>query len=174
MWSCVGGEKRFFSVVGGIRRAWNACCEDALGAQPPLNLFDPLGLVADGLPRKVRPPLLRRIEARLTTVASACWGCYRKTCLLGDIDYSGTLFASIPNGFKAIPTGGFVQLLLFVGSLKACIMMDQANDAEPGEFPGDFRSGTIDFGWDSFDEETKLTKCASELNQGRAALMGFY
>ena len=52
-------------------------------------------------------------------------------------------------------------------------MKDQANDAEPGEFPGDFRNGIIDFGWDSFDEETKLTKRAIELNQGCAAQRSF-
>ena len=37
---------------------------------------------------------------------------------------------------------------------------------------GDFRNGWIDFGWDSFDEETKLQKRAVELNNGRAAMMG--
>ena len=30
----------------------------------------------------------------------------------------------------------------------------------------------IDFGWDSFDESTKLEKRAIELNNGRAAMMG--
>ena len=40
------------------------------------------------------------------------------------------------------------------------------------EFVGDFRNGFIDFGWDSFDEETKMRKRAVELNQGRAAQMG--
>jgi hypothetical protein len=40
------------------------------------------------------------------------------------------------------------------------------------EFVGDFRNGAIDFGWDTFDEETKLSKRAIELNQGRAAQMG--
>ena len=34
---------------------------------------------------------------------------------------------------------------------------------------GDFCNGAIDFGWDIFDEETKLYKCAIELNNGRAA-----
>jgi Chlorophyll A-B binding protein len=41
-----------------------------------------------------------------------------------------------------------------------------------GEFVGDFRNGFIDFGWDSFDAETKMSKRAIELNQGRAAQMG--
>ena len=40
------------------------------------------------------------------------------------------------------------------------------------EFVGDFRNGFIDFGWDTFDEETKLSKRAIELNNGRAAQMG--
>ena len=30
----------------------------------------------------------------------------------------------------------------------------------------------IDFGWDTFDEETKLAKRGIEVNQGRAATMG--
>jgi len=45
-------------------------------------------------------------------------------------------------------------------------------DITGGEFVGDFRNDYIDFGWDSFDEETKLKKRAIELNQGRAAQMG--
>ena len=40
------------------------------------------------------------------------------------------------------------------------------------QFVGDFRNGYIDFGWDTFDEETKLKKRAIELNNGRAAMMG--
>mmetsp|Transcript_18393 Transcript_18393/g.38914 ORF Transcript_18393/g.38914 Transcript_18393/m.38914 type:complete len:80 (+) Transcript_18393:3-242(+) len=40
------------------------------------------------------------------------------------------------------------------------------------EFPGDFRNGFIDFGWDNFTEEEKLAKRGIELNNGRAAQMG--
>ncbi|KAL3926566.1 MAG: hypothetical protein SGBAC_013426 [Bacillariaceae sp.] len=40
------------------------------------------------------------------------------------------------------------------------------------EFPGDFRNGYIDFGWDELDEETKMSKRAIELNNGRAAQFG--
>ena len=48
-------------------------------------------------------------------------------------------------------------------------MKDVTGEAE---FPGDFRNGALDFGWDSFDEETKLSKRGIELNNGRAAMMG--
>jgi hypothetical protein len=41
-----------------------------------------------------------------------------------------------------------------------------------GEFPGDFRNGFIDFGWDEFGPKTQLRKRAIELNNGRAAMMG--
>merc|ERR1719223_179166 len=40
------------------------------------------------------------------------------------------------------------------------------------EFIGDYRNGALDFGWDKFDEKTKLRKRSIELNQGRAAMMG--
>merc|ERR1719203_933570 len=71
-----------------------------------------------------------------------------------------------------LPGAGTGQILFFIGFLELLVMKDSANGAEPGEFVGDFRNGYIDFGWDSFDEETKLTKRAVELNNGRAAMMG--
>jgi len=43
-----------------------------------------------------------------------------------------------------------------------------------GEFPGDFRNGFIDFGWDIFDDRVKLVKRGIELNNGRAAMMGIF
>jgi hypothetical protein len=40
-------------------------------------------------------------------------------------------------------------------------------------FPlGDLRNNLTDFGWDTFDEDTKLRKRTIELNNGRAAMMG--
>jgi hypothetical protein len=91
--------------------------------------------------------------------------------LPGDIDFSGTSFESIPNGWAAIdaiPDKGLLQILFFVGWLELLVMKDVTG----GEFIGDFRNNYIDFGWDSFSEEQKLQKRAIELNNGRAAMFG--
>ena len=153
--------------------ATNMAFENELGAQAPLGFFDPLGLVADGDQAKF--DRLRYVEIKHGRIAMLAVVGYLTaesgTRLPGDIDLSGTAFTDIPNGFaalKAIPAGGLVQILLFIGLLEAEVMKDITG----GEFVGDFRNGAIDFGWDSFDEETKLQKRAIELNQGRAAMMG--
>merc|ERR1739844_773791 len=91
--------------------------------------------------------------------------------LSGDIDFSGTSFESIPTGVNslgAVPAGGLVQIILFVGFLELFVMKDVTGLSE---FPGDYRNG-FDFGWDKWSEETKLQKRAIELNNGRAAQMG--
>merc|ERR1719270_16574 len=96
----------------------------------------------------------------------------------GSIDAEGDAFDSFPDGIaavigpNAIPNAGLWQIVAFCGLLELGVMKDAANGAAPGEFPGDFRNGAIDFGWDKFDEETKLVKRAVELNNGRAAMLG--
>nr|6A2W_A Chain A, Protein fucoxanthin chlorophyl a/c protein [Phaeodactylum tricornutum CCAP 1055/1] len=148
--------------------------EDELGAQPPLGFFDPLGLVADGDQEKF--DRLRYVEikhGRISMLAVVGYLVQEAGVRLpGTIDYSGKTFAEIPNGFaafKEIPAGGLVQLLFFIGVLESSVMRDLTGEAE---FVGDFRNGAIDFGWDTFDEETQFKKRAIELNQGRAAQMG--
>merc|ERR1711933_628715 len=84
--------------------------------------------------------------------------------LPGSIDLSGTSFSSIGNGWaaisgpNAIPQAGLFQLIAFVGALELFVMKDITG----GEFPGDFRNDSLDYGWDTFDEETKLQKRAIE------------
>jgi hypothetical protein len=96
--------------------------------------------------------------------------------LPGAINYAGDSFDSYPNGVAAlfgpdsIPTAGLVQIIAFVGWLECAFMRDV--DGTGNEHVGDFRNGYIDFGWDDFDEETKLQKRAIELNNGRAAMFG--
>lgn len=91
--------------------------------------------------------------------------------LPGTINFDGLAFADIPYGLAAlsvVPKEGIGQIVGFIFFLEM-IMRDISGT---GEHIGDFRNGTIDFGWDKFDEETKLKKRAIELNQGRAAMMG--
>jgi len=147
--------------------------EGELGAQPPLGFFDPLGLVADV--DQARFDRLRFVElkhGRISMLAVVGYLVQEAGIRLpGNIDYSGTSFSSIKNGFAAfkdIPSGGLAQLILFVGFLELAIMKDITG----GEFPGDFRNESFDLGWDSFDPETQQQKRGIELNQGRAAMMG--
>jgi hypothetical protein len=150
-----------------------ASFENALGAQAPLGFFDPLGLVADGDQTKF--DRLRYVElkhGRISMLAVVGYLVQEAGIRLpGNIDYSGTTFESIPNGFPALTAisgAGVAQIVAFIGALELGVMKDITG----GDFVGDFRNGAIDFGWDSFDEETKMNKRAIELNQGRAAQMG--
>ncbi|KAL3913847.1 MAG: hypothetical protein SGARI_000449 [Bacillariaceae sp.] len=86
----------------------------------------------------------------------------------GDIDYSGTSFASIKTGIAGlndIPQAGLLQIAAFIGFLEVFVMKDKGS----GEYPGDLRNGM--FKWNASEEE-KLQKRAIELNNGRAAQMG--
>ena len=85
-----------------------------------------------------------------------------------------SIFTLSPNGWAALGEGGVpklgtIQLLVFVGILETVVMMDRTGD---GEFPGDLRNGSLDYGWDTFDSDTQLSKRAIELNNGRAAMIG--
>jgi len=151
----------------------NMAFESELGSQPPLGFFDPLGLVADGNEKTF--DRLRYVELKHGRIAMlAVLGHVTTSAgirLPGDIDFSGTSFASIPSGLGAlsqIPGGGLFQLFAFIGFLEVFVMKDITG----GEFVGDFRNGFIDYGWDKLDEEEKYTKRAVELNNGRAAMMG--
>ena len=148
--------------------------ESELGAQPPLGLFDPLGLLDDA--DQERFDRLRYVELKHGRISQLAflgqivtrYGIH----LPGDIDTAGTAFDSIPNGWAAVgavPAAGITQMILFVGFLELGVMKDVTGEAE---FVGDFRNGAIDFGWDNFDEETKASKRGIELNNGRAAMMG--
>merc|ERR1719384_2017354 len=150
--------------------------EGELGVQPPLGFFDPLGLLEDA--DQERFDRLRYVELKHGRISQLAFlgniitraGIHFN----GDIDKSGTSFSSIGNGWaaisgpNAIPQAGVIQIIALVGFLELFVMKDFTG----GEFPGDFRNGVIDFGWDKFSEQTKLRKRGIELNNGRAAQLG--
>lgn len=169
----VSGAAAFAPVANKASSGVLKAFEDDIGATLPLGFWDPLGLVADGDQEKF--DRLRYVEikhGRISMLAVVGYLVQEAGIRLpGNIDLSGTKFADIPNGYaalEAIPYAGKLQLLAFIGFLEVFVMRDFVG----GEFPGDLRNNYIDFGWDSFDEETKLRKRTIELNQGRAAMMG--
>mmetsp|Transcript_12809 Transcript_12809/g.26491 ORF Transcript_12809/g.26491 Transcript_12809/m.26491 type:complete len:204 (-) Transcript_12809:104-715(-) len=152
--------------------------EDALGSQPPLGFYDPLGLVSSGDQEQF--DRLRYVELKHGRIAMLAFLGQITTrggvFLPGAIDKKGTLFASIPSGWSAVegpdavPQGGIAQILVLIAILELSVMKDIPGTGN--EFVGDFRNGYIDFGWGKFSEETKLQKRGVELNNGRAAMMG--
>uniref|UniRef100_A0A7S4ARD6 Uncharacterized protein n=1 Tax=Pseudo-nitzschia australis TaxID=44445 RepID=A0A7S4ARD6_9STRA len=151
--------------------------ESELGAQEPLGFYDPLGFVEDGDQAKF--DRLRYVELKHGRICMLAFLGQITTRaglhLPGNIDLEGNSFDSFPDGAAAlfgpdaIPSAGFGQIIAFIGALELAVMKDVTGEAE---FAGDFRNGALDFGWDTFGPETKLSKRAIELNNGRAAMMG--
>ena len=151
---------------------------EELGINPGPFFFDPLGVVADG--DQERFDKLRYVEikhGRICQLAFLHW------VLIGNgITLPGMLsssqnvaFSDVGQGWAGsfdVPAAGALQILAFVGFLELFVMKDSANGAAPGDFPGDFRNGYIDFGWDKLSAEEQASKRGIELNNGRAAMMG--
>lgn len=152
----------------------SASFESDVGATLPLGFFDPLGLVADG--DQANFNRLRAVEVKHGRIAMlAVVGYLVQEAgyrLPGYLTLDGLKFSDVPNGYAAletIPYAGKLQLFLGIGALEVFVMRDLTGKSE---FPGDFRNGYIDFGWDTFDAATKRRKRTIEINQGRAAMMG--
>jgi len=151
--------------------------ESELGVQAPIGFFDPLGLLDQA--DQDRFDRLRYVEIKHGRISMLAFlgniitraGLH----LPGSINSDGAAFDSFSNGYAGateIPLAGLYQITAFIGFLEIFVMKDAANGAEPGEFPGDFRNGLLDFGWDSFSDDAKYQKRAIELNNGRAAMLG--
>lgn len=138
--------------------------------------WDPLNLVYNQPQEKF--DRLRYVEIKHGRIAMLAFLGHVVTSagvrLPGEIAH-GVKFADLGVGWGAttqVPVEGALQILAFVGVLEVFVMKDSANGAKPGEFTGDFRNGFLDFGWDMFSDEEKLSKRAIEINNGRAAMMG--
>merc|ERR1719159_1815552 len=148
---------------------------DALGAQAPLGLWDPLGIVADGDQKNFDH--FREQEIRHGRISMLAVVGYLVTA--AGIRFPGA--ENIPDGLAAFPAllqsedgkNVLLQMVAFFAVAEICNRDAEWLDVTP-EFPGDYRNGFLDFGWDAFDEKTKLRKRAIELNNGRAAMMGIW
>ena len=138
--------------------------EDAIGAQPPLGFWDPLGLLKDA--DQERFDRLRYVETKHGRICMlAILGHLVTTAgirLPGEIAY-GIPFSSIPAGEAAlsvIPPAGLAQIFFFIGLIEVGFAARQV-EIEEAQLTAS--------GWDA---ETIDRKIAIELNNGRAAMMG--
>jgi hypothetical protein len=162
-----------FAPVSQVSRssAVKMAFEDALGAQPPLGFFDPLGLLKDA--DEERFQRLRDVEIKHGRISMlAVLGHLTTTAgvhLPGEIAY-GVPFSSIDNGLAglfgehAVPQQGLCQLIIFIGAID----LGFTNYAKP-EVEAFCVGKMEEAGW---SEQKQNAKRAIELNNGRAAQMG--
>jgi hypothetical protein len=137
----------------------------------PLGYWDPLGFTKgenEGNLEHLREVELR--HGRVSMLAFLGWVTTAAGVRLPGMD-------AMPFGFKAITEVGSLPaevrgtLPLTLGAVWAITFYMQDITGK-GEFPGDYRNGLIDFGWDKQSDEWKLNKRTIELNNGRGAMMG--
>jgi hypothetical protein len=148
--------------------------ENELGAQPPLGFFDPLGMLEGA--DQAEFDRLREVEIKHGRISMLAVVGYLTTA-------SGYRFdgypADVPAGlgaWKALCATSDGQNVLGQMAIFFAIA-ELANRDVPwskttSEFPGDYRNGALDFGWDRLSDADKLRKRSIELNNGRAAQMG--
>ena len=140
---------------------------DAIGAQPPLGLWDPLGLLKDA--DEARFERLRYVENKHGRIAMLAILGHLVTAagnrLPGEIAY-GVPFSSVKAGlaaFEDIPAAGHVQLFVFIGLMEAGFASIQSG------LEAECKAYMDAQGW---SDAKQRSKAAIELNNGRAAQMG--
>jgi hypothetical protein len=130
-----------------------------------LGFFDPLGLLKDA--DAARFARLREVEIKHGRISMLAVAGYLVTA--AGIRFPGA--GDMPAGMKAFPA---TDKIIIIQMVATALIAEIINRDAFGlaEFPGDYRNGYLDFGWDKFDDKTKLRKRAVELNNGRAAMMG--
>ena len=144
---------------------------DDFGAMAPLGYYDPLGFTAGDNQEYLDH--LREVEirhGRVSMLAIVGWLVTAAGVRLPGME-------AMPFGFKAIteiqnlPAEVRGTLPLTLGTVWAITFCMQDLTGK-SEFPGDYRNGFVDFGWDKQSDDWKIKKRRVELNNGRAAQMG--
>ena len=133
--------------------------ETEIGVQEPLGFYDPLNVLKDAPVEKF--DRLRYVEIKHGRICMLAVVGYLYTAdaegggaaavghrLPGYLDKEGLMFTDVPSGLAALNTislSGIGQIVVFIGILELWVMTDIPNTGN--EFVGDFRNGSIDFGW---------------------------
>ena len=138
--------------------------EDAIGAQPPLGFWDPLGLLADA--DQARFDRLREVETKHGRIAQLAILGHLVTTAGYRLDPSltpGYDFSTIPTGLAALSA---LPAEAIFGTLLTVALIEGGYAARKDEIEEAQLKAS---GW---DQETIDKKLAIELNNGRAAQMG--
>lgn len=142
--------------------------KNAIGAQPPLGFFDPLGLLKNA--DQARFDRLRKVELKHGRIAMLAVLGHIVTAkgdrFPGEIAY-GVPFSSVKSGlaaFENIPTGGLAQIIAFIGLMEWGF----------GSIEKEMETASCEsyIGKNIFLRGGLAKKQAIELNNGRAAQMG--
>merc|ERR1711920_863472 len=137
-----------------------ATFEGELGVQPPLGLWDPLGCL-EGIDQDTFDRY-RYAEIKHGRVAQLAFVGHLVTAL--GIRLPGYISIQENIKFEDIPPG--------LGALAAYLELAVWKQNEDS-FPGDFSASGIPVDWvQNYSDERKLQLRATELNNGRAAMMG--
>eukprot|EP01041_Mallomonas_annulata_P006037 gene6037-biopygen2909 len=137
--------------------------ENALGAQPPLGFWDPLGLLKDA--DQARFDRLRYVEVKHGRISMLAVLGHIVTAagirLPGEV--GGVKYSDVKAGlaaFDALPPAGVAQIIAFIGLIEYGFMSRQ-EEIEAAQLTAS-----------KWNEATIEKKKAIELNNGRAAQMG--
>jgi len=161
-----------------VSTALNLDATTQVGVQTPLGFFDPIGVCGSDPTNMPDDEFnrIRYIELK-----------HGRCAMLAVVGYLSTAGGSRFLGAEEMPSGfaAFEQMpgMVWAQFLATVFMMEMANGAltldgkdfaGTAEFAGDFRNGNkpFNFGWDKQSDAWKLSKRATELNNGRAAMMG--
>ena len=167
----IAGAAAFAPAQSGARSTGLNAVWDEAGATAPLGFFDPMDLTRSSNDMEYFNHL-REVEVRHGRCAMLAVTGWLTTA--AGVRLPG--MEDVPFGFKALSMEGMstevkgtIPLTLMT---VFCLTIAMQDNSGTGDFPGDYRNGIIDFGWDKQSDEWKRRKQNIEINNGRAAQMG--